>query len=199
MNGTLAMRRRWIAVLAALLLFLFPGSVRQANAQGFISPFIGYNFSGDSGCPQITDCKDRHNNWGVAFGALGGIVGFESEIARTSDFFGASSNQSTDVLTFMGNFMLAPKFGPIQPYGVAGVGLIRTEANTAGQNNDDNQIGWDAGGGLIAFFSQHIGVRGDVRYFHSFEILDLSKLPELPVTSTKLDFGRFSVAAVFKF
>ena len=45
----------------------------------------------------------------------------------------------------------------------------------------------------------HVGLRGDIRYFHSFEILDLSKLPALPIQEKKLDFGRFSGALVFKF
>jgi opacity protein-like surface antigen len=196
MRNALASRRLWILALTALIL---AATARHANAQGFISPFIGYNFSGDSGCPEITNCKDKHANYGASFGALGSIVGFEAEIAYTSDFFGATANQSTNVLTFMSNFMLAPKFGPIQPYGLAGVGLMRTTIESVGQNNDTNQVAWDAGGGLMAFFNEHIGVRGDVRYYHSFEVLDALGLTDLGIRQTKLDFGRFSIAAVFKF
>jgi opacity protein-like surface antigen len=183
-------------VLAALMLV---AGARPADAQGFVSPFVGYNFGGDAGCPQITDCKDKRVNYGVAFGALGGLVGFEAEVARTNDFLGASSTQSTNVLTFMGNFMLAPKFGPIQPYALGGIGLMRTSIESAGQDDDENQIAWDAGGGLIAFFSSHVGVRGDVRYFHAFEVLDFSSFPNFPIRETKLEFGRVSVAVVFKF
>jgi Outer membrane protein beta-barrel domain len=191
-----AIRRRWIPILAAVIVF---GSARQAGAQGFISPFIGYNFSGDAGCPEITNCDDKHTNYGVAFGAIGSVVGFEAELAHTNDFLGASSNQSTNVLTFMTNFMLAPKFGPIQPYFVVGGGLIRTAVETAGQNNGENQVGWDVGGGLIGYFSRHFGMRGDVRYFHSFQILDFSQFPGVQIGEKKLDFGRISVAAMFKF
>jgi opacity protein-like surface antigen len=196
MRKALAFRRSWLPILAALT---FVGSARRADAQGFISPFLGYNFGGDAGCPQITDCKDKQANYGVAFGALGSIVGFEAEVARTNEFFGESSNQSTSVLTFMGNFMLAPKFGPIQPYGVGGLGLMRTSIESAGQNDDENQIAWNVGGGLIGFFSSHVGVRGDVRYFHALEVLDFSRFPNLPVREKKLEFNRFSVAVVFKF
>lgn len=195
--NALAIPRPWLRVCFAVA--ILAGVGRRADAQGFISPFVGYNFSGDSGCPQITNCEDKHVNWGVAFGALGSFVGFEAEFAHTNDFLGSSSAESTNVLTFMGNFMLAPKIGPIQPYGLAGVGLMRTSVDSAGQTNDQNQAAWDVGGGLIAFFSAHIGVRGDVRYFHSFEILDLSRFPNLPIRETKLDFGRFSGAMVFKF
>jgi len=193
-----AFRRSWLHILAVLVLAL-AGSARRVDAQGFISPFLGYNFSGDAGCPQITDCEDKHANYGVSVGALGSIVGFEAEFARTNDFFGASPNQTTTVMTFMGNFMLAPKFGPIQPYGVGGLGLMRTRIESAGQDDDENQLAWDVGGGLIAFFSSHVGVRGDVRFFHAVEVLDFSRFPNLPIRETKLQFGRFSVAAVFKF
>jgi len=196
MLETVRVRRSWVALFGVLIVV---GSPRPSNAQGFISPFVGYNFGGDSGCPEITNCEDKHVNWGVGVGALGSIVGFEAEFAKTSDFFGSTSTQSTSVLTVMGNLMLAPKLGPIQPYGLGGIGLMRTSVDSAGQNQDENQIAWDIGGGLIAFFSAHVGVRGDVRYFHSFELLDRSKLPILPVGSTKLDFGRISGAIVFKF
>jgi opacity protein-like surface antigen len=196
MRDALVFRRSCLPILAALMLV---ASARRADAQGFISPFLGYNFGGDAGCAQITDCEDKHANFGLGFGALGSIVGFEAEVAHTSDFLGASSNQSTSVLTFMGNFMLAPKIGPIQPYGVGGIGLMRTSIDSAGQNDDENQIAWDVGGGLIGFFSSHVGLRGDVRYFHAFEVLDFSRFPNLPIRETKLDYGRFSVAMVFKF
>ena len=196
MRETLLIRRRWIHVVAALILL---AGARQADAQGFVSPFVGYNFGGDSGCPEITNCDDKRVNWGLGFGVLGSFVGFEAEFAKTSDFFGSTANQSTDVTTFMGNFMLAPKLGPIQPYGEVGIGLMRTSVETVGDNSDDSQIAWDIGGGLIAFFSRHVGVRGDIRYFHSFELLDTSKLPNLPINETKLNFGRFAGALVLKF
>ena len=197
MHQTLTFRRSWISIMFVAIALV--AGERRANAQGFISPFVGYNFGGDSGCPQITNCEDKHVNWGVAVGALGSIVGFEAELARTSDFLGSSPNEATDVLTFMANLMLAPKFGPIQPYGLGGIGLMRTSVDSLGESNDDNQIAWDIGGGLIGFFNRHVGLRGDIRYFHSFEILDTSKLPNLPIRGTKLDFGRFSGAIVFKF
>jgi hypothetical protein len=114
------------------------GTARNAAAQGFISPFIGYNFGGDAGCPNATNCNDKRVDWGVALGALGSVVGFETEFGYTKDFFGESSAQTSNVLTVMGNFMLAPKFGPIQPYGLAGIGLMRTSLETTGENEDEN-------------------------------------------------------------
>jgi opacity protein-like surface antigen len=195
MSDLLTRRRTRIGIVAIALL---AGGAGHVHAQGFISPFFGYNFGGDSSCREVTNCRDKHGDYGVAFGALGSFVGFEAEYAHTNDFLGESPSQSTTVRTFMANLMLAPKLGPIQPYGAAGVGLIRTEIEGLGERNEDNQVGWDAGGGLIIFFNPHVGIRGDVRYFHSFEVFDLGALLHLPIRSTRLDFGRFSGAMVFK-
>lgn len=192
--------------LSVLLLFaalLSVGNVRQARAEGFISPFIGYNFGGDSGCPQITNCEDKHANFGVSFGALGKIVGFEEEIATTTDFFGQTPNQSSHVLTLMSNFMLAPRIGPVQPYGLGGVGLIRTTVEGGTSSDDQNQIGWDVGGGVMVFFGQHVGMRGEIRYYHAFQALEFLNLPPglppLGLGGSKLDYGRAALGVVFKF
>ena len=192
--------RRFSLLLFGVML-LFVGSVREAHAQGFISPFIGYNFSGDSGCQAILDCSDKRLNYGVSLGAVGAIVGFEAELGYTKNFFGETSVQTSNVLTLMGNFMVAPRFGAVQPYGLVGIGLIRTsvEATATSASSDENQIGWDVGGGLMVFFSQHVGVRGDVRYYHSFQVLDLTGLPNVPPRDTKLDYGRVAGAIVFRF
>ena len=58
-----------------LTLLISISSAAPARAQGFVSPFIGYNFGGDSGCVEITNCEDKNLNWGVGVGALGSIFG----------------------------------------------------------------------------------------------------------------------------
>ncbi|HEX7137163.1 MAG TPA: outer membrane beta-barrel protein [Vicinamibacterales bacterium] len=198
--------RKAARIPRALVIFTCAGLLNaclasRANAEGFISPYLGWNFGGDAGCPAITNCEDKHANYGVAFGAVGSIVGFEEEFGFTNDFFGSTPNQSSKVITLMSNFMVAPKLGPVQPYGLAGVGLIRTTVDAVGAS-DQNQIGWDVGGGVMVFFSQHVGVRGDVRYYHSFQVLDFSNLPTIPgfnPSDKKLDYGRVAGALVFKF
>jgi opacity protein-like surface antigen len=201
MSDRTTTRRSSLAVLFAALFLLAGG--RPAHAQGFISPFIGYNFGGDAGCPEITNCEDKRMDWGVSLGALGNIVGFEAEFGYTKNFFGESVGQTSNVMTFMGNFMLAPKIGPVQPYGLVGLGLIRTSVEGVGTSSDQNQFGWDLGGGLMLFFGQHVGLRGDVHYYHSFQTLDFLNLPNLPIIGSvggrKLDYGRAGAGLVFKF
>ena len=194
-----SMLRHAIAI-RALATLLFLGAASQVSAQAYISPFIGYNFGGDSGCPEATDCDDKNRNLGVSFGSIGSVFGSELEFSYIDNFFGESAGTSSSVLTLMGNAMFAPKFGVVQPYGVFGLGLIKTHAEvTVGGllESDNNHFGWDIGGGIIGYFGDNFGVRGDLRYFHSFQ--DLEILGFDIVEGTKLDFGRLSGGVVFKF
>jgi opacity protein-like surface antigen len=104
----------------------------------------------------------------------------------------------------MGNFMIGPKIGPVQPYGLAGLGLIKTkfEFTSPGSVFDDldegnNKFGWDIGGGLMVFFGQHVGVRGDIRYLHAFQALEVLGIDIQE--EDKLDFGRATIGVVVKF
>jgi len=182
-----------------LTLVLAGANASPAAAQGFISPFIGFNFGGDSGCPNISNCQDKHVNLGVAFGSLGSVFGVEAEFAYAPDFFGETPGVSSSVLSFMGNVMLAPKFGPLQPYGLAGLGLLKTHTELTAAallESNNNHFGWDVGGGIMLFAGDHLGVRGDVRYFHAFQDLEILGFP---IADAKLDYGRASAALVLKF
>ncbi len=187
------------AMMVGLATLAFSAATREASAQGFISPLFGYNFGGDSGCPEIDDCEDKRLNIGVAFGALGPVFGFETEIAFIDNFFGETPLLESDVMTLMGNLMLAPKIGPVRPYGVVGFGLIKTSVEfTAASllDVDDSHFGWYLGGGVMVFFGEHVGIRGEIRHFHAFQ--DLAILG-IPIGDTKLDFGRAAAGVVFAF
>jgi hypothetical protein len=178
---------------------LAPGAV---SAQGFVSPLIGYDFGGDSGCPEITGCEDKNLNLGVAVGGLGNLFGTELEFAYARDFFGDIPDSSSSVLTLMGNVLLAPRFGVVQPYALVGLGLIKTHVEfspTSVRDFRNNHLGWDIGGGLIVFLSPHVGIRGDIRHFHAFEELEVLEVLGLGIGGTTLDFGRAAGSVVFKF
>ena len=99
----------------------------------------------------------------------------------------------------MSNFMVAPDLKVARPYALIGVGLIKSHAELTGSSlldANNNAFGWDVGGGLMLFFSEHVGVRGDIRYFHAFKDLELGGIT---LSDTKLDFGRAAGAVVFKF
>ena len=188
-------RRYWLAAGAAVWSMVLPCA---AEAQGFISPSVGYNFGGDAGCRSATDCRDKNWNWGGSMGALGSVVGFEAELTYEGEFTGDRPNR-TSVTTLMGNFMLAPKISIVQPYGLVGIGAIRTGAETTpGTRESETQAGWTLGGGLLLFVHKHVGLKGDVRYYHSFEALDLLGI-DLGRDNNKVDFGRAGFGLLFKF
>ena len=189
------------SAIAAIVLTLFCGLAlpRSAGAQAFISPVIGFNFGGDSGCPEITGCEDKNVNFGVAVGSLGSFLGSELEFAYIPDFFGEIPGVSSSVLSLMGNVMLAPRFGPVQPYGLMGLGLLKTHTELTVSElleSDNNDFGWDIGGGVIVFAGDNFGIRGDIRHFHAFQDLEILGLP---IADNKLDYGRASVGVVLKF
>jgi opacity protein-like surface antigen len=172
---------------------------RQAEAQGFISPLLGYDFGGDSGCPEITGCEEKKLNFGVGLGSLGSVLGGELDLSYAKNFFGDAPGYSSSVLTVMGNILLAPKFGPVRPYGSGGVGLIKSNVDftpTSLLDSSNNDFGWNIGGGLMIFVGDRIGIRGDIRHFHSFQDLEILGFS---LSDTKLDFGRASAALIFKF
>jgi opacity protein-like surface antigen len=189
---------RWRRVLmaaacAAAVVFVS----RPAEAQGFIGVSYGYNFAGDAGCRTATDCRDKNWNWGGSLGALGSVVGFEAELTHEGEFTGSRPNP-TSVTTLMGNFMLAPRITIVQPYGLVGLGAIRTAAQpVGGSSNSETQAGWTIGAGVLVFVQKHVGLKGDVRYYHSFEPLGLLGIDL--ASGDKIDFGRAAFGVLFKF
>ena len=136
---------------ASMLLLLVSA---PARADGFIVPFVGYNFGGDSGnCPSLTDCNEKRLNFGVAFGSMGAAIGFEQDISYARNFFGETPGADNSVFSVMSNLLIGPGVGPVRPYFVVGVGLIRPHVSSlvGSVTNFDagkNSLGYDLGGGL---------------------------------------------------
>ena len=186
------------AVFALLIVGALVLTPTTAAADGFISPFIGFNYGGDSGCPTATNCEDKKSNFGVSGGKLGAIGGGEFEFGYAKNFFGDAPGVDTSVLTLMGNVIVGPKFGFIRPFVLGGVGLIKShvELTTGSLLDSSNNFGWDIGGGVMIMFGDHVGVRGDVRRFQSFQnqtILGFSLADE------KLSFNRATAGLVLGF
>ena len=81
------------------------------------------------------------------------------------------------------------------------VGLIKTHIELTPQDlldADNNHFGWDVGGGVMILFGDHFGIRGDLRYFHSFQDFEVAGF-QLNAGDEKIDFGRVAGAVVFKF
>ena len=186
-------------VFCTTLVLLTLSLAAPAAAQGFISPLVGYDFGDDSRCPEITGCEDKNLNIGVGIGTMGSIFGFELDVSYAKDFFGTGPNYSSSVFTLMTDLIVGPEIGPVRPYATGGIGLIRSHVSIDPAiflDPSKNDFGWNIGAGLMVFFGETIGIRGDIRHFHAFNELEIFNRP---LADTKLDFGRASAALVFRF
>ena len=188
-----------LIVSCTSLVVLTLGLPSPSAAQTFISPFLGYDFGDDSRCPEIAGCEDKNLNIGAGIGSMGPLFGLELEFSYAKDFFGAAPGFSSSVLTVMSDVIIGPEIGPVRPYATGGLGLIKSHVSfdaTSLLDTSNNDFGWNLGGGVMVFFGENIGVRGDIRHFHSFQDLDLLGFS---LSDTKLDFGRASGSLVFRF
>lgn len=153
----------WMSALALLL------AAPSARADFFVSPMVGGNFGGD------TNTNSRKAPFGVSFGYMGaGIIGAEAQLMYTPSFFGDKSLiGSNNVFSLMGNVIVGAPIGgdrQIRPYVSGGVGILRSRIGGSATDLFDvtqNDFGMNIGGGAMGFFSPHVGLRGDVRYFRS--------------------------------
>jgi opacity protein-like surface antigen len=189
---------------------------RTASADWVITPFVGWNAGGSADVNgsngNTTNSKFEHKvNYGVSAAAMGaGAVGFEVDFGYSPNFFetGTANNgfqftNDSNVTTLTGNVIVGVPIGghggSVRPYAVGGVGLIRSNvADTAGffDVTSKNDFGFDVGAGVMGFFSQNIGVRGDVRYFRGFSG---SSDNVTGLGLSNFNFWRTSVGVSFKF
>ncbi len=159
------MRLRSMLIVGALALLLAPSTAR---ADWIVTPFVGTNWSSD-----VT--TEHKVPFGVGFGYMGGgILGFETQISYTNQFFGPTSLiGSNNVFSWMGNVIVGAPIGgytQIRPYATGGFGLLRSRIGAGATSLFDitsNDFGTNVGGGVMGFFTPRVGIRGDVRYFRS--------------------------------
>lgn len=199
------MRRNAVARLKTLVmtLGLLVAAAGPARADGFIVPYWGYNFGGDANCPNFSGCEDKRSNIGVSLGKMGSVFGFEQDFGLSKDFFGTAPNVENSVFTMMSNLLVGVGAGPVQPYVLFGVGLIRPHTSvtlTQIITADKNSLGYDIGGGVTGYFVRHVGIRGDVRRFQTLQDVPLVNSFATGVfANQKLSFWRASLGIAFRF
>jgi hypothetical protein len=196
-EGGLPMRRFVLILAFAAVTLALPAS---SSAQGYLVPNFGWDYGGSAGncLSLLTDCQEKRMSYGVTFGAIGGIVGIEGDLAYAPDFFGESPTSGTNSLaTLMGNLVLAFPAGPVRPFAEVGVGLIKTRVDMLLKpvegNYSESQWGYNFGGGVMILLPAHLGFRGDVRYYRTFS--DISILG-VSLSTTGISYTRFSIGLV---
>jgi len=189
---------RLLSLAFAVLLF----TASAASAQGFISGFVGTAFSKPvlEACSFPAGCVDGQRTYGFAVGGLGSIFGAELDLGYTKAFFGETGEDaSSGLTTIMGNLMLAPKIGFVQPYGLAGIGVMRLHVDSLTSTfteADESKLAWDIGGGIIVFFGRHVGIRGDIRHIRGMQDVELLATT---IEGSSIRFNRAAASLVLKF
>jgi hypothetical protein len=161
------MRRMARATVLAVALGVC-GALAQARAEGFFIPWAGISF-GDR------PVDDGRGSFGFTAGSMGaGVLGAELDVGYAPSFFGPRAVHGRNyLLTGMGNVIVGIPFGGtrgigLRPYVTGGVGLIRSSLDDVfGVRQTNNGFGVNAGVGVMGFFSDRVGLRGDLRYFRN--------------------------------
>ena len=177
-----------IGVVFGLIMFATP---EIALADGIFTPFVGMSAGSDQ--------SEKVSTYGVSLaGMAGGIFGFELDYGRTAE---ATSDsvfiQGSRVTTLNGNVIVGVPIGAVRPYGVGGFGWLRNErvGGPVSSGFKDEGLGFDLGGGIMGFFSDHVGARIDLRYFRAMSVGG----SVLDFELKKFSFWRFSAGVALRF
>jgi hypothetical protein len=190
------MQRR-LKALVICASFLAASSPLVAQADGYISPFAGVNFGNNSG--------DGRLNVGANVGWMGaGIIGIEGDFGYSPDFFGDEGLfGSNSVMDLMGNVIVGIPIGGtrgagLRPYATIGAGLLRStfDGPPGSSGFRTNDPGMNAGVGVMGYFSNHLGMRADVRYFHN--LTDNSAFNDANIDFGSFHYWRASIGLVLR-
>jgi hypothetical protein len=124
---------------------------------------------------------------------MGSSVGFEEDLSFAKEFFEAAPGAEDSVFSAMSILLFLGAPGRIRSDIVSGVGLVRPRVSLNRTSVDSNVIGYDLGGGVNGFFAKHVGIRGDVRHFQTFQHVNSL------LASGKIGFWRASLGLALKF
>jgi len=184
--------------IAALLLVVGPVNAR---ADWLFTPNIGVGFGGDI-------AKNNKLTYGATLGWMGaGIIGLEADFAYTPKFFEQDSSldlfDKDNVTSLMGNVLIGVPLGGqhgggLRPYVTGGLGWLKTNVQSTSQffEVDNNHFGFNLGGGVFIFATDHVGFRGDARYYRDFQ--DFVSDNSINFSQGKLNFWRGTAGLTFR-
>lgn len=186
-----------LIVAAATAVALAPAA---AHAEGYVSPWAAAN-AGSS-------FDNGRAGFGVDVGGMGaGIIGGELDFGYSPSFFGTDNDFGHNtVINLMPNLIVGVPIGGthgagVRPFVTAGAGLLRTQIDggtLANVSSSNNQWGWDAGAGVMGYFNDHFGLRGDVKYLRGFEDLNTGNAVIDLNGSNQLHFWRADIGVVIR-
>jgi len=179
----------------------------SAHAEGYVSPWVAANAG-----TRFGDFDNGRAGFGVNAGGMGnGVIGGELGFGFSPSFFGTKNDfGSNSVIDLMGNVIVGVPIGGtrgagIRPFLAGGLGLIRTQIDggtlTGVLNNvsaSNNMFGWNLGAGVMGYFNDHVGLRGDIKYLRGFEDTR-TNIPVIDFNAPgQFHFWRAAVGVVFR-
>jgi opacity protein-like surface antigen len=169
------------------------------------------NWGGAASFGDVGDFEDefeRRRVYGASLAIGSGAAGFEVDFGWAPNFFedtadGDFGYADSNVTTLMANLTIGGTGGRrgsgVRPYVVGGVGLIKSKIGNADDffNVDTTDWGFNVGGGITGFFSDSVGLRGDLRYFRSLR--DDEPDDEIDIALSDFRFWRGSIGLTFRF
>jgi hypothetical protein len=177
----------------------------QARAEGFVNPWAGVNFGSAKNFSSSVD--NGRGSFGVNAGGMGaGAIGGEVAFGYSPSYFGTKTDFGNNTLIdFMGNLIVGIPVGGthgkgFRPFATAGIGLIRTQIdggtvfNVSGSNN---MWGWNAGAGAMGFFNDHVGARGELKYYRGMKDL-VTGTTAINMNDNQLHYWRLGFGVVIR-
>lgn len=194
------MKFRFAAAAVLAMFLLVPAA--PARADVVLTPYVGSLFGGD-----LSGSRAAFGGNAAFMG--GGIFGAEIGFNYAPEFIKATVNTpDTAQMSLMGNLIVGIPImdrdqpGHLRPYLTGGAGLFRVSSDEDDFFNHvtSNNMALNFGGGLMAFFTDHVGVRTDVRYFRTLTDDDpASGADDVDFDLGDLNFWKWDVGAAFKF
>jgi opacity protein-like surface antigen len=186
-------------LMSALVLVLAPAS---AKADWLFTPNFGASFGGSAS-------GNEHMTYGASIGWMGaGIFGWEADLAYTPEFFEAGDNDidfidNSNATSWMANVILGiPVGGQVgggfRPYVTGGFGVLQTNVNDSDSlfNINNDEFGLNLGFGAFGFATDHVGFRGDLRYYRA--LTDPESDNEFDIDLGDFDFWRGTFGVTFR-
>ena len=200
--------------IASLVLITSVAAPSKASADWLLTPFVGWNWGGTANLLESDDFDDEFEQkamFGASLAWMGaGVFGFEVDFGFSPNFFENTSGSGdfefadSNLTTVMGNLIIGVPIGGqhgvgFRPYAVGGVGLVKSRLGSSGDlfNVDSTDWGFNVGAGAMFFFSDNVGLRGDVRYFRSLE--DVEPIDDFNIGFADFRFWRGTLGVTIRF
>ena len=164
--------------LVRVTLLIVALSPSPAAAEWIFTPQFGTTFGADTH-------GHKHPAMGGSLALFDDTAfGWEADVSFTPNFFRGRfgtvdfTGSNSSVLTLMGNAVMSiPVVGQyrdrFRPYATVGLGIMQMHVESPVERSFFKSTvwepGWNAGAGALAFVTNRVGIRGDVRYIRSFQ------------------------------